>query len=539
MKSINSKIIALVLHSVIFNVLLIAVVGLIFSNNLIESDSQKIINLTCDTKVQEMNSWFQSVEQSVNTFYEYCNELLPYDKELLSDLDYMTGHLNHVTGLLEDAALYTENASTIFYRLSPDYLTSKFGIFLVKDKNGKFNQVETTDLSLYEKTNRDRVAWWYEPIEYGKASWLEPYYNENIQSKIVSYVIPLYRNDDALGVVGIDIEFEKIVNMVNSVSFHTIGHAMLINSKGDLVYKKHTFSPDDEKELESLYKKIADLSNSSDSEELLKYDVMGETHYFSYRPLRNGMILVISVPRSALHESKYLLTIECFLLIIVGLLFSLFVTIRMTKKITGSLLKLTKSAELLGYGVYKLDFEINTDDEIGILAKTLANAADEIDRSNIQINKLAYFDSLTDIKNRHCFNRFVINLHGLAQQNVGAVFCDLNGLKYTNDNFGHEAGDKMICTFAEMLKLVFTNDEVFRLSGDEFIVFTIGKSKEDFYKDIAMLKKLNAEKEFPYASLGYVWAESTDNLEELLKLAEEEMYQEKKLVYEKFPEYKR
>ena len=141
MKSINSKIIALVLHSVIFNVLLIAVVGLIFSNNLIESDSQKIINLTCDTKVQEMNSWFQSVEQSVNTFYEYCNELLPYDKELLSDLDYMTGHLNHVTGLLEDSVLYTENASTIFYRLSPDYLTSKFGIFLVKDKNGKFNQL--------------------------------------------------------------------------------------------------------------------------------------------------------------------------------------------------------------------------------------------------------------------------------------------------------------------------------------------------------------------------------------------------------------
>ena len=54
-----------------------------------------------------------------------------------------------------------------------------------------------------------------------------------------------------------------------------------------------------------------------------------------------------------------------------------------------------------------------------------------------------------------------------------------------------------------------------------------------------MLKKLNEEKTFPYASLGCVWTESTDNLEDLLKLAEEEMYQEKKIVYEKFPEYKR
>jgi PleD family two-component response regulator len=97
----------------------------------------------------------------------------------------------------------------------------------------------------------------------------------------------------------------------------------------------------------------------------------------------------------------------------------------------------------------------------------------------------------------------------------------------------------MICTFAEMLKLVFPDDEVFRLSGDEFIVFTIGKTRENFYKDIEMLKKLNEEKAFTYASLGCVWTESTDNLEDLLKIAEEEMYQEKKSVYEKFPEYKR
>jgi diguanylate cyclase (GGDEF)-like protein len=211
----------------------------------------------------------------------------------------------------------------------------------------------------------------------------------------------------------------------------------------------------------------------------------------------------------------------------------------MTKKITKSLIKLTKSAELLAYDIHKIDFEINTDDEIGILAKTLSNAAKEIAKSNIQINKLAYFDSLTDIKNRHCFNRFVTNLNGLIQQNVGAIFCDLNGLKYTNDNFGHNAGDKMICEFAEILKTVFANYEVFRLSGDEFIIFSIGNTKENFYEDISKLQKLNEEKEFPYASLGFVWRESSDNLESLLKLAEAGMYQHKKQIYEKFPQYRR
>ena len=89
------------------------------------------------------------------------------------------------------------------------------------------------------------------------------------------------------------------------------------------------------------------------------------------------------------------------------------------------------------------------------------------------------------------------------------------------------------------MKKVFVNDEVFRLSGDEFIIFSIGKHKENFYEDISKLQKLNEEKEFPYASLGFVWRESSDNLESLLKLAETGMYQHKKQIYEKFPKYKR
>ena len=539
MKSINSKITSLVFLSVVFNGLIIAIVGLVFAHNIIETDSQTIINLTSETKVQEMNSWFLSIEQSVNLFYDYCNEILPENETLLSDSNFMARHINQVSTLLEDAAANTENASTVFYRLYSEFLSSDFGVFLVKDKNNAVIKMQPTDISLYEKTNRERVAWWYEPLESGKAVWLDPYFNENIQTEIISYVIPLYRKNQTFGVVGMDINFDKLVEMINFVSLHSVGHAMLIDSEGNLVYKKQDFNEKDEKLLESLYKEIAELSKTSNSEELINYDFMGEQHYFSYRPLLNGMILVISVPHDVLHGSKYVLTFQCLLLLLIGLGFSLFVTIRMTKKITKSLIKLTKSAELLAHDIHKIDFEINTDDEIGILAKTLSNAAKEIAKSNIQINKLAYFDSLTDIKNRHCFNRFVTNLNGLIQQNVGAIFCDLNGLKYTNDNFGHNAGDKMICEFAEILKTVFANYEVFRLSGDEFIIFSIGNTKENFYEDISKLQKLNEEKEFPYASLGFVWRESSDNLESLLKLAEAGMYQHKKQIYEKFPQYRR
>ena len=135
MKSINSKITSLVFLSVVFNGLIIAIVGLVFAHNIIETDSQTIINLTTETKVQEMNSWFLSIEQSVNLFYDYCNEILPENETLLADSNFMARHINQVSTLLEDTAANTNHASTVFYRLYSEFLSSDFGVFLVKDKN--------------------------------------------------------------------------------------------------------------------------------------------------------------------------------------------------------------------------------------------------------------------------------------------------------------------------------------------------------------------------------------------------------------------
>ncbi len=57
--------------------------------------------------------------------------------------------------------------------------------------------------------------------------------------------------------------------------------------------------------------------------------------------------------------------------------------------------------------------------------------------------------------------------------NLALFMIDLNGLKNVNDNKGHEAGDKMICNAAQYIKNVFgSSGRVFRIGGDEFIVFT-------------------------------------------------------------------
>lgn len=78
-------------------------------------------------------------------------------------------------------------------------------------------------------------------------------------------------------------------------------------------------------------------------------------------------------------------------------------------------------------------------------------------------------DALTGLYNKQAFERDSTTNHfGF----VGILFADINGLKYTNDHFGHSAGDKLIKDFAAKLKETFISPiyTCYHISGDEFIV---------------------------------------------------------------------
>jgi diguanylate cyclase (GGDEF)-like protein len=88
--------------------------------------------------------------------------------------------------------------------------------------------------------------------------------------------------------------------------------------------------------------------------------------------------------------------------------------------------------------------------------------------------ELAYKDPLTGLANRASLNdRLELELDH-AQRNgklVALLFLDLDGLKRTNDELGHDAGDALIRGFGARVKAVVRKgDTVARLAGDEFNV---------------------------------------------------------------------
>lgn len=80
-------------------------------------------------------------------------------------------------------------------------------------------------------------------------------------------------------------------------------------------------------------------------------------------------------------------------------------------------------------------------------------------------------DSLTGLLNHQAFHR----LGGVASKAGGSViFCDLDHFKAINDRFGHLAGDKALCAFADLLRA--SGYQAGRVGGEEFAVIVPGLS---------------------------------------------------------------
>lgn len=170
-------------------------------------------------------------------------------------------------------------------------------------------------------------------------------------------------------------------------------------------------------------------------------------------------------------------------------------------------------------------------DDATLLASIQFFVTNSLDRKKQQayLEKLSYRDMLTGLYNR---NRYIERLEAYKQvqdQQIGAIYIDLNGLKKVNDEQGHRAGDELIVRAAGTIAGIFAED-AYRVGGDEFVVILLDVSREDFARKTEQLHR-QMQKNGVDASIGGVWQASTENLENLLRRADENMYREKKRYY--------
>ena len=158
-----------------------------------------------------------------------------------------------------------------------------------------------------------------------------------------------------------------------------------------------------------------------------------------------------------------------------------------------------------------------------------------------KLERLGTIDLLTGSLNRNAMNNRISRFDeekGETTKSIGVVFADLNGLKMINDRDGHFEGDRSLKKAFAFLQTVFTDDEIYRAGGDEFMVLCINNSKEDFEAKIDRVKEAVKDDVDVNFAIGSCFNDGDLDVRKALRIADENMYKDKNLFYEKHPELK-
>ncbi len=298
----------------------------------------------------------------------------------------------------------------------------------------------------------------------------------------------------------------------------------------------------------------------------LDVKMIRESHFYSSH-------LLVVIPVVSEHQpvgsltmyvalsTTYLYIIRLALVVLAGALAAVMLARSLLKRFLQNILDPINELVNTMYDVssnddYSQRANVKADDEIGKLSGSFNFMLEQIQRrdtalgkelaerkrTEIQLDHIAHYDSVTGLPNRHYFNRHTQELtqrYASQEFNFGLLFIDLDNFKYVNDTFGHWVGDLLLVSVAERLQSVLrTRDLVVRLGGDEFCVLLDNPKQLDVAMGLAgkilaiLSTPFNCENhEFIVgASIGVaMMPEHVSRFDELLSCADAAMYAAKAL----------
>lgn len=153
--------------------------------------------------------------------------------------------------------------------------------------------------------------------------------------------------------------------------------------------------------------------------------------------------------------------------------------------------------------------------------------------NQIYIEYLSYHDHLTGLYNRRFFEEEIKRVDIETNLPLTLAMLDVNGLKLTNDAFGHMAGDKLLTNVAELLKKECrSGDVIARIGGDEFIILFPKTSSAEAAQIVKRIYQTASDTHVDniILSVSIGWetkSSATQSTDELFIIAEDHMYKKK------------
>lgn len=343
MKSIRTKISGLVLLCVAVAAILVGVIGISSSRSVIQDNSQQILELLCTNRAEELNALLSRIEQSVTTLADYAVLHMDDLARFKADGGYVSDYSAYMENVALNAARNTEGAMTVYIRYNPEFTDPNSGVFYSRPSgNSDFEAVTPTDFSMYDPSDTAHVGWYYIPIQNGVPTWMDPYLNENINVEMISFVIPIEVEGEFIGIVGMDIDFGVIEDVVEEIKVYDTGYAYL---------------------------------EYGDAAEGVTMPAGNET---VWEELKNGMRMAVTAPSAEIYQESTRLMLKIVVIVAAVILISLLISAIVVRNIVRPLRELNTAAGHIAAGELDVSITSRSRDEVGTLADSFRQTVDRL-----------------------------------------------------------------------------------------------------------------------------------------------------------------
>ena len=140
-------------------------------------------------------------------------------------------------------------------------------------------------------------------------------------------------------------------------------------------------------------------------------------------------------------------------------------------------------------------------------------------------------DSLTGALNRVAYKKDILVFDEEKPEDFSCIYIDVNELHIRNNKYGHAAGDEMLIYIANSLKEVFYGQSIYRMGGDEFLVFAKKIPQETIKQSIETFVQQIKTRDY-HVAIGTSHRNRNTNCEEMVREAEIRMYEAKAQYYQ-------
>jgi diguanylate cyclase (GGDEF)-like protein len=275
-----------------------------------------------------------------------------------------------------------------------------------------------------------------------------PYLNKNIGIYMISYVIPLFKFNTEIGVIGVDIDFDYLTREIASIRLFDNDYAFLADKNGNILF--HPSIPNGHK------------------------FTLPANSLLIHNKLENSMDLTFVIPKSSITANRDNLIKNLILITMLILVAFIFASLIFANSITKSIKQLTDYANRLIDGTMGASLNITRNDEIGDLARSFVNAKVRLAETMGHIKGLAFRDPITSVRNRNSFdhyiNEFSIKASAGEIKTYGILVASVDNLFQVKNKFGNSKAISLLQAASKIICTTFDHSPVFRVNEDEFIV---------------------------------------------------------------------